>query len=78
MGITSQSTGSYMLGEYNSTGLILVSNESDFGLYSYIFIYGRKAQISKINGGLDISVINEYGTVVASGATSFHCVKFRI
>ena len=76
IGVISQLSGNYLLGKADGSGLVIVSNGVDHGLYSYTFQYGTKVTYHKLSGSIDIDTINDYGSVVAPNATMFYCLRF--
>ena len=77
IGIIRQSNGKYLLGDKDSSGLLLVVADSDYAFCSYNMIYGNAVNYTKIAGALGIENINNYGTVVAPGASMFYAIRFE-
>ena len=77
IGIIRQSNGKYLLGDKDSSGLLLVVADSDYAFCSYNMIYGNAVNYTKIAGALGIENINDYGTVVAPGASMFYAIRFE-
>ena len=60
-------------------GLLLACNDSgSYCIASYKWSFGADGTFNKLAGDLDISRINEYGSVVIEDATIFAAIYFNI